>query len=59
VPRNGPAAQVHGFLSRDGVPPGGLLAAGRAEVRGYGGEVVTDRVTSASTQHSANLALRT
>ena len=27
-PRNAPAAQMHGFLSRDGTPPAELLAAG-------------------------------
>lgn len=42
-PRNAPAAHLHGFLSRDGTPPTELLAAGRAEVLGYGGEVVEDR----------------
>ena len=39
-PRNSPAARVHGFLSRDGLPPRELLAAGRAEVEGYGGRIV-------------------
>jgi thioredoxin reductase len=39
-PRNAPADGVHNFLTRDGTPPGELLAAGRAEVLGYGGEVV-------------------
>jgi thioredoxin reductase len=39
-PRNAPAAGVHNFLTRDGTPPGDLLAAGRAEVLGYGGEIV-------------------
>jgi thioredoxin reductase len=47
-PRNAPAAGVHGFLSRDGMPPGELLERGRAEVRGYGGEVVSGEVTSVS-----------
>ena len=28
-PRNAPAAQMHGYLSRDGMPPADLLAAGR------------------------------
>ena len=37
-PRNAPAAGVHGFLTRDGMPPGELVAAGRAEVAAYGGE---------------------
>ena len=36
---------VHNYLGREGTPPGELLAAGRAEVTGYGGEVVTGTVT--------------
>lgn len=44
APRNAPAAQMHGFLSRDGTPPAGLLAAGRAEVAGYGVELLEGRV---------------
>ncbi|WP_372595054.1 NAD(P)/FAD-dependent oxidoreductase [Actinotalea sp.] len=44
-PRNAPAEHMQGFLSRDGMPPAELLAAGRAEVRGYGVEVLADRVT--------------
>jgi thioredoxin reductase len=47
TPRNAPAQQVHNYLGRDGTPPGELLAAGRAEVTGYGGEVVTGTVTDA------------
>ena len=43
-PRNAPAAHMHGYLSRDGMSPGELLAAGRAEVAGYGVELVEDRV---------------
>jgi thioredoxin reductase len=43
-PRNAPADGVHNFLSREGTPPGELLAAGRAEVLGYGGEVVRGNV---------------
>lgn len=46
-PRNAPAAGVHNFLTRDGIPPAELLAAGRAEVAGYGGELRTGTVTSA------------
>ena len=46
-PRNAPAGQVHNYLAREGTPPAELLAAGRAEVAGYGGEVVTGQVTSA------------
>jgi thioredoxin reductase len=36
---------MQGFLSRDGLPPAELLAAGRAEVRGYDVELIKDRVT--------------
>ncbi len=49
-PRNAPAAHTHGFLTRDGLAPGALLELGRAEVRGYGGEVVTGRVISAAAE---------
>ena len=44
-PRNAPAAHMHNFLSRDGMPPAELLVAGRAEVLSYGGEIVPARVT--------------
>ncbi|PFG34618.1 NAD(P)/FAD-dependent oxidoreductase [Sanguibacter antarcticus] len=47
APRNAPAAGVHGFLSRDGTPPGELLAIGRAEVESYGGTVVDGEVVGA------------
>jgi thioredoxin reductase len=47
TPRNAPAGHVHNFLTRDGTPPRELLAAGRAEVTGYGGEIVEGSVTSA------------
>jgi thioredoxin reductase len=43
-PRNAPAATMHAFLGRDGTAPAELLAAGRAEVTGYGGEVAPGRV---------------
>jgi thioredoxin reductase len=45
--RNAPAAGVHGLLGHDGVRPAELLAAGRREVRGYGGLVVTGEVVAA------------
>jgi thioredoxin reductase len=44
-PRNAPAAHMQGFLSRDGMPPSDLLDAGRAEVTGYGGTMVSGTVT--------------
>ena len=43
-PRNAPAAHMHGYLSRDGLPPGELLAVGRDEVTRYGGEIVAGEV---------------
>jgi thioredoxin reductase len=43
-PRNAPATHMQGFLSRDGMPPADLLAAGRQEVQGYGGAVTTGAV---------------
>src|ERR671921_123670 len=46
-PRNAPAVGVHGFLTRDGMEPSVLLEAGRAEVLGYGVEVLEGRVASA------------
>jgi thioredoxin reductase len=44
APRNAPAAHMQGFLSRDGMPPADLLAAGRMEVAGYGVQLVEDQV---------------
>lgn len=45
-PRNAPAAHMQGFLSRDGMPPGELLALGREEVAAYGVEFVSDSVAT-------------
>jgi thioredoxin reductase len=39
-PRNAPAARMYGFLSRDGMAPRELLAAGRREVTSYGGDIL-------------------
>ncbi|WP_433260112.1 NAD(P)/FAD-dependent oxidoreductase [Actinosynnema sp. CS-041913] len=46
APRNAPAEGVHGLLGREGTSPTELLERGRAEVRGYGGHVVTGEVES-------------
>jgi thioredoxin reductase/SAM-dependent methyltransferase len=43
-PRNAPAAHMHSYLTREGLPPSELTAAGREEVRSYGGEVLAGRV---------------
>lgn len=43
-PRNAPATGVHGLLALDGVSPAELLARGRKEVAGYGGEILAGQV---------------
>ncbi|MEV7185813.1 NAD(P)/FAD-dependent oxidoreductase [Kitasatospora sp. NPDC093102] len=43
-PRNAPAAHMHGYLSRDGMPPAALLAVGREEVARYGVDLIDARV---------------
>ena len=55
-PRNAPAAHMQGFLSRDGMPPAELLAAGRAEVTGYGVEIVNDQVHTIEPGFAVRLA---
>jgi thioredoxin reductase len=44
-PRNAPATHMHGYLSRDGIPPAELLGTGRNEVKRYGGDIVDGTVT--------------
>jgi thioredoxin reductase len=56
APRNAPAAHMHGFLSRDGMPPRELLAAGRAEVAGYGGSLIDDTVVAIEPGFQVRLA---
>ncbi|MFI0261165.1 NAD(P)/FAD-dependent oxidoreductase [Streptomyces sp. NPDC017056] len=57
-PRNAPAAASHDYLTRDGVPPAELLAAGRAEVARYGGEVVEGEVVAAGAVAGGGLGFR-
>ena len=45
-PRNALAAHLHNYLSRDGATPAELLAAGRAEMTGYGGQILSGEVAS-------------
>lgn len=47
-PRNGPAAETHGYLTRDGIPPKELLRLGREEVVKYGGEFRDTKVMDVS-----------
>lgn len=46
-PRNAPAAGVHAFLTRDGLPPAELVRLGRAEVESYGGRLRSGTATTA------------
>jgi len=46
TPRNAPAAHMHGYLTRDGEAPSGLVTAGQEEVRRYGGEILHGRAES-------------
>ena len=55
-PRNAPAAHMRGFLSRDGMPPHDLLAAGRSEVSGYGGGLIDDTVAGVEPGFHVRLA---
>jgi len=56
-PRNAPAGHVHNYLGREGTPPLELVAIGRDEVRSYGGEIVTDTVTSVSRDEGGRFRL--
>jgi thioredoxin reductase len=56
APRNAPAAHLHGFLSRDGMPPRELLAAGRSEVAGYGGRLLDGTVVGVEPGSGVRLA---
>lgn len=47
-PRNAPSGHVHDYLGREDTPPADLLADGRSELAGYGGEVTAGRVTAAA-----------
>jgi thioredoxin reductase len=52
APRNGPAARMQGFVSRDGMAPAEFLSTGRAEVSGYGVALVDDQVLAIDTSSS-------
>ncbi|MEU6831282.1 NAD(P)/FAD-dependent oxidoreductase [Nocardia beijingensis] len=58
APRNAPAEHMHGFLSRDGMPPAQLLAAGAEEAAGYGAELISDFVVGAEPAGESEFALR-
>ena len=46
--RNSPAVHMHSYLGSEGIAPSELAAAGREEVRSYGGEVLAGRVLTVS-----------
>lgn len=54
-PRNAPAAGVHGYLSRDGMPPAELIRTGRLEVERYGGRILDGQVARVSRLGDARL----
>ncbi len=56
MPRNAPADHMHGFLSRDGLRPGELLAIGREEAQGYGVDLIADRVDAVEPGFRVGLA---
>ncbi|MDT8915724.1 NAD(P)/FAD-dependent oxidoreductase [Amycolatopsis sp. PS_44_ISF1] len=56
-PRNAPAGHVHNYLAREGSTPAELLADGRAEVTGYGGQVVNGTVTTARRREDGDFDL--
>lgn len=56
-PRNAPAAHMHGYLSRDGMPPAEFLAIGREEIAGYGVELVRDRAVDVTKGEEFAVAL--
>ncbi|MBF6219540.1 NAD(P)/FAD-dependent oxidoreductase [Nocardia gipuzkoensis] len=58
APRNAPAEHMHGFLSRDGMPPAELLAHGAAEAAGYGAELIDDVVIDAERTGESDYTLR-
>lgn len=57
TPRNAPAAHMHGYLGYEGAAPAELVAAGREEVRSYGGEVLTGRVTAVTRAEDGSFQL--
>ena len=54
-PRNAPAGHVHNYLGREGTPPASCSPTGRAEVAGYGGEIVAGRGRRAAERRGRRL----
>ncbi|WP_207839348.1 NAD(P)/FAD-dependent oxidoreductase [Williamsia soli] len=58
-PRNAPAEGVHGFLTRDGLPPAELVAIGREEAQRYGARILDDEVTGVDGDVDTGFTVRT
>ncbi|MFR9751597.1 NAD(P)/FAD-dependent oxidoreductase [Nocardia sp. 004] len=58
APRNAPAEHMHGFLSRDGMPPADLLATGTSEVMRYGAELLDEVATGACAEPQDGYSVR-
>ena len=58
VPRNAPSRALHGYLTRDGIPPRELLRIGRAELAQYNTVAIRDaEVVSAECQRDARFGV--
>lgn len=55
--RNAAAAHMHGYLGCEGMAPGDLRSIGTAEVRSYGGEVLTGRVLGVGRRDDGRFSL--
>jgi thioredoxin reductase/SAM-dependent methyltransferase len=53
-PRNAAASHMHGYLGREAMDPAQFLAAGREEVRSYGGEVLAGRAVTVTREGSGH-----
>ncbi|ORM37404.1 NAD(P)/FAD-dependent oxidoreductase [Williamsia sp. 1135] len=58
-PRNAPADGVHGFLTRDGLPPAELVAIGRDEAKSYGAQILDDEVVGVDGDVGTGFTVRT
>lgn len=56
TPRNAPASNVHGFLTREGMSPADLVATGRSEIALYGGVLIDGTVTAVEPAFQVTLA---
>lgn len=57
--RNAPATHMHGFISRDGMPPSDFLAAGGDELARYGASVLHARVTGVARDSDGTFVVST